>query len=392
MIAYVVVFILLIIPIYQYRHHQADKSNITYYFVEFIILTFLMGLRYRVGGDSLRYEEYYLYQPSLSELFKIKNWVLEGFQPGWTLLCALCKSISSEFWVLQLTQSLIVNGIIFYCANKYCRYRYSFILIYFLTQYLYFNCEIMREAIAVSIFVFSFKYLVTRNYLKYYTFCTIAFLFHASAIILFILPLLYLFIAKKKGLRLYLTLLITAFCILLLSGLITAYLSTYIFSQNTFILAKINDIGTGSGLNIFGIIGKLLVLSPIIITQYCVTQSNKSDTEAENFILSMYLLVAIVGMFVLPLNRLENYFVIFFLMYFTNFICSSNYRRRLGALIPTTVLIFSISQFIWYYSLVVSNGTLNTEFRKYQRYVPYHSIIDPQKDSEREKAIVKHRL
>lgn len=388
MLAYILVFIFLLVPLFKYRHHQEKKSNRTYYIAEYIVLTCFMGFRYRVGGDSIRYEGYHLSQLNLNDLLSADSMAFNDYQPLWNLFSAICKGISDEFWVVQLLQAIIVNGAIFYVANKYCRFRYSFVIVYFFAQYLYFNCEIMREALAVSCFLLSYKYLVSRKYLKYYLFCLAAFMFHASALIMFVLPFFYPLIAKRRGAKLYLMLLLMALAVVLTSGIVLYSLASYLFSDNVLILEKLDLIDTSEGLNVFGIVSKLLFISPVIITQYCLTRSRSQNSDAENFILSMYLLFVLIGMFFLPLNRLENYFVIFFLMFFTNLICSPKYKRRFTTLIPLAVTIFCISQFNWYYTEVQLVGGTNHKFRRYQRYIPYHSLLNPKEDPEREWAVV----
>lgn len=388
MVIYILVFIFLLIPLFLYRRQQRNESNMPYYIAEFLILTCLMGFRYRVGGDSIRYEGYYISQPGLSDLLSYDEWNFNTYQPLWNLLSSFCKSISDEFWVVQLLQSIIVNGIIFYSANRYCRYRYSFVIIYYLSQYLYFNCEIMREAIAISVFLLSFKYLVSHQYWKYYIYCFAAFMFHASAIILFILPFFYPLVSNSRGLRLYLTLVIIAVCMLISSGVVLHYLTAYLFPNNSPLVERLFNIGESSGLNMFGIISKIIFIVPVIITQYCLTRSKSQSSDAANFILSMYLLFAFVGLFFVPLNRFENYFIIFFLILFTNFICSARYKRRFTSLLPLSIIIYCVSVFCWYNTKVILMYNSSHTFRRYQRFIPYHSIIDREEDSEREWAVV----
>ena len=68
MYIYIIVLILLIIPFF-FRHEQSNSKYNNYYWFEFFVLFLFMGLRFRVGGDSLRYELYYSYHPNLEELF-----------------------------------------------------------------------------------------------------------------------------------------------------------------------------------------------------------------------------------------------------------------------------------------------------------------------------------
>ncbi len=392
MFAYIVVLIILVFPLIHYRRHQASEKNSKYFYLEFIVMACLMGFRYRVGGDSIRYENLYLYQSSLTELATASNWWSDGYQPLWTLLSAICKSISDEFWVFQICQAFIVNGIVFYCANRYCKYRYTFVLVYFLTYYLYFNAEIMREALAVSVFMFSFKYLVSHRYGKYYIFCLIAFMFHASAFILFFLPPIYKIVSKRRGVPLYLTILSLSFVVILSADVIIYLMSAYLFSGNSLILDRLFFLGESNGLNFFGIAGKIIFLLPVIITQRCLWSVRDLNTDANNFISSMYIIFSIIAVVITPLSRLENYFSILFLIIFVNFICSYTCRKYFRSMISISILIFSISQVRWYSALTHSIYKEDSDFRRYERYIPYHSIIDKEKEPEREHAIRQEDL
>ena len=105
MIIYIIVLIILLVPLFFKQKQSAIKYN-SYYWFEFFVLFLLMGLRFRVGGDSLRYELYYSYHPNLNELFAEGGWLTnEGFQPLWVLLQATCKSISDDFVIVQIINS-----------------------------------------------------------------------------------------------------------------------------------------------------------------------------------------------------------------------------------------------------------------------------------------------
>jgi len=159
----------------------------------------------------------------------------------------------------------------------------------------------------------------------------------------------------------------------------------YLFSSNIVLLEKSEIYMDSGGLNIWGILSQLIALFPCIFIILSLN-NKKEDTYTYRYshiILTMYLFSAVLGMVCTPFNRITNYFVLLFLIVFTNFI--SDFRRRshykFGIIVSIVILILST---IGNYSAYVV-GSKN--FRNFQRYYPYSSIIDKELYREREEAI-----
>ena len=75
--------------------------------------------------------------------------------------------------------------------------KYEVALVFLLFQFLYLNCEIMRETIAISMFYFAFSFYIKRRWLPYYGICAVCFFFHDAAIFYFFLPLLYPILTRE---------------------------------------------------------------------------------------------------------------------------------------------------------------------------------------------------
>lgn len=191
---------------------------------------------------------------------------------------------------------------------------------------------------------------------------------------------------------LYLTILSLSFVVILSADVIIYLMSAYLFSGNSLILDRLFFLGESNGLNFFGIAGKIIFLLPVIITQRCLWSVRDLNTDANNFISSMYIIFSIIAVVITPLSRLENYFSILFLIIFVNFICSYTCRKYFRSMISISILIFSISQVRWYSALTHSIYKEDSDFRRYERYIPYHSIIDKEKEPEREHAIRQEDL
>lgn len=383
MAIYLIVLIILLIPLFFKQRQSSIKYN-SYYWFEFFVLFLLMGLRFRVGGDSLRYELYYSYTPNLKELFAQGIWFTnEGFQPLWALFQATCKSISDDFVVVQIIHSFVVNGVIFYFVKKNIENRFTFNILYYLLSYFYFNTEIMRESLAVVCFLVGFIFLVEKKYISYYLLCILAFMFHASAIFLFVLPLVYPLFAKLKGYKSYVVLFGASFIISYYTTNILDLLTNTVFAGNTLLEDKSEMVAQSTGLNIFGVTSVIISLLPLFFILYVY----KNKKESSKFILLMYLLVNIIGMVFLPLNRLSNYFSILFLCVFTNVITDNKIKSKYRIQVIGAVILLLGFRFQYYLGGMMTENGKSKEYKMYEIYIPYHSIFDKEYEVRRERAI-----
>ena len=88
MLPYIILFVTSLLGVVQYdinRHNRTKK--IAWYFL-FCYVILLVGLRYRVGSDTLVYIWGYDRLPSWGELNWSEIWSYE-FQPLYVLLCAI---------------------------------------------------------------------------------------------------------------------------------------------------------------------------------------------------------------------------------------------------------------------------------------------------------------
>jgi hypothetical protein len=165
-----------------------NSLDIPWYFL-FFVLFLLMAFSYKLGGDTFNYLRDFEEFPTISELsfadiFEFK------YSPFWVILVSTIKSIFNDFIALQILRSFFINAVVFWFANRFCKYRFTFVLFYYFYFYLYFNTEIQRESISICFFLLSIPYFLSSNWKKYYAIAAIALMFHYSSVIIFIFPFL----------------------------------------------------------------------------------------------------------------------------------------------------------------------------------------------------------
>lgn len=200
MIIYICFLLLIVFGIFHYdRASSRNRGNLLYCIlcVAMILPIAFIG---EMGNDYLRYIVEYDRLPELDDLVFSYLEIGGRAQPFWLYFNGFTKLFGDDYSIFMLFHSSFVNIIIFWFVARNTRYKFTTILLYFLSlNYFYFNIEILRESLALCIFLISFKYLVTKKYIRYYVLAVVAFLFHASAIFTFLMPLVFkMFEIKNK--------------------------------------------------------------------------------------------------------------------------------------------------------------------------------------------------
>ncbi|NAW51359.1 hypothetical protein GNY06_08180 [Elizabethkingia argentiflava] len=349
-----------------------------YYFLLILFICFA-GIRYRVGGDTLAYIKYFDEMPTVDELASI-DYLNSEYNPLWYVLNAIIKFIYNDFIFFQIVHAVIINTSIFYFFKKYSpNNKFTLVFFYFLFYYLYFNTEILRESLALSAFVLGYKYLLKKKWKQYYVLCIFCFLIHTSAIILFVLPFL-----QRKIKLIYL---ISIALFLALMGSINLVELIKSFNLPTQIILKSRSY-LGREINIFGMLMQTVVVMPIIIVHLVRKKYKMREHIFEKNVLP-FVYFGILSLFIGGFYRFLNYLYIINLVYFVDtLMLVSKQRFYFG---PRVYMKFSMMFFFIYYGYFYMRDTSEYEphTRFYNRYYPYHSIIDPKREVKRENAYYK---
>lgn len=389
---YLVIFFILIYFTYRYDYIGQKAYRLNAYYLVLFLLIVVAGFRYRIGLDTIRYESAFRWLPSLWELrwddFKDNN-----YDPLYLLFSSLAKSISSEFWVMQLIQAILVNTIIFSFIKKYTSRIFFATLLYYVFLYLNFMCEVMREACAVSMFLLSWKYFEKEKWLPYYVLCIAAFLFHSSAILLFILPVLkWLHLTNLMRMNKY-----TA--VFLLAVLVGGFVIQRYFFDYLNLLAftgRIEDrIGryaesdlSGTVLNINGILSTVIqtILYPFVAIICLKRQYNVRSFSMEPMIFLCFTF-ALLTIPIAIFYRYNNYFMPFAIIAmseiaFQRKIYLSRKRYVYISRFLLWLIIFTPLLFLKIYGY--NSSVKGSNLKEYMRYYPYSSIFDKEINRNRE--------
>lgn len=359
-----------------------------WYCFNLLVLVLLAGLRYRVGSDTLMYMSMFDDCPKLDEL-RYFDFSTAKYNPLWYILNAISRSLYDNFTLFQIIHAVIINSVFFWFFRKYCPlYYFSAILLYYIGYFCYFNMEVMRESLCISVLMLSTPFLLKRKWIAYYLMCFVGLLFHYSAIVMFGFPFLLFF--KKPSWKLQILIFVSVLLVMRVINLPVLLLDLLGFNEQLTLLLK-NYLENQR--NIMGIIAELIKYTPVFIF-ICFHERirlvYKYDfTSIIMGVIIFYALSMSIGAF----SRFINYFVPFTIIYAINSIYalfSIKFKDMqvtgISVLCGFTLLCVNLLSF---YFNDVSETYPNT--RSYVRYVPYHSVLKPQIDEHRERFVENDR-
>lgn len=423
---YFIVLLAMLFCVYAFdlRRHQTLYQFSYWGF--FVVLVLIAGLRYRIGTDSIVYENFYPNVPKLWELAKY-NFDSNRMEPGFMVFASIPRSFSSDFIWLQFMVSIIVNGVIFWFIYKNTKHRFLCLTFYFVVLYLNLNTQVLREALAVSLFLLAWPAFRDGKWWLYYALTILASFMHTSALFTLILPLFCLpgirelFVVGKRTIIILLAILALG---MFIQSRFSEVFNLMAFTQRA--MDRVNEYSKNawstSFLNIFGIIATFFqyALYPLIAIYFAnaafrykynrekrslfsrrkegkkneeskirdeVKALKKETREFDRWqmmvLLGVYIMVFSISMFIF--RRYFNYFGIFCLATVADwafrYIVVNRRKIRLKSALWVAILLPWFFYNIYSYTTPVNkSGTLKT----YQIYYPYTSRLNPEMDQKRE--------
>lgn len=394
---FIITLLLLLSFHYDYQHHV--KYRMTWYIIILIIFIMVAGLSYRLGIDSTRYAYEYTNLPSLSEL---NSFNFEGtrYGRGYLFFNAIVRSCSDDFVAMQFVHAIFINSIVFYFIYKNTKHLFFAILAYFILSYFSYNFEILRESCAVAVFLFSWRFFKSNNWLKYYCCCVVAILFHPSAMFLLILPILYLPVFRIFF-RMGWTFGITCGMVFIVAAILSAKFFDVLQMFNLAVMDEYSQIYQNSSLaesknlNILGITTFLIksIIYPFIsiailkgAKHFGSTLSLDPEERGKlEYMLCWFVYMSIVANFIQIFGRFNNYLIPFWFVVLADLVFNSlrcwKYKIKLSFALWLIILMpyFSINLY-GYFSDDSQSG-----IKLIRRYYPYSSVLTKEKNETREK-------
>ena len=201
-IPYVLLIILFGVLAIYYHNTEDSSSKRTIRIVCALILIFFFGFRGYICDDWIAY--YPAFQKCSPEYINFNPFeynIKWAFEPGFTILMCLCKSIVDDFQFFSFVCTVINTFLLFRFFNKRIDNLPLGIILYLCFGGYIMNTNLMRNSIAILIFINALEYIEKRKPLQYFSLCLLALSFHISSICYF--PL-YFFFQRKYSKCIYL--------------------------------------------------------------------------------------------------------------------------------------------------------------------------------------------
>jgi hypothetical protein len=372
----ILTYLLILVLLFEISRIKVDNSvkNFFYYSSLFILIA-VAGLRYRIGMDTF----FYMYNYENTPVLKDFDFSKAVFEPFWYLLLSLCKSIVNDFVLVQIVHAIVVNTVIFWFIKKYTVYRFTAIFIYYISFYILFNTELLRQALSICCLLVAYPSFTDRKWLKYYMLSIVAVLFHYTALLFLIFPLL-------KRIRVDVKIILLLFAVSVLFLVFSEQIKNLLTGGLEMIgLSGRLDIYLNVKLNYKGIIGGyvLYVFIPAIVIYF------NDKLNGQNNFKDLYFIYFVISFTVIvfpSLLRLREYMFIICMVYWINFILViSNWkfvRRLRQVVICCLFILYLIPDFLFFFR---DQSDLVSGTKYYHRYIPYCSVFNPKKNPQREK-------
>lgn len=296
------------------KYKQNKKVRIIAFVLAGLSFFVVAAIRYNLGTDySKRYVRDYI---------RIANGIdVLDLEFGFKFLIKICLLFTQDYVMLFAVTSAIIVFLTFYTIYKESPYPILSVIIYFCLGYYFHSLNITREFLAISVLLFSYKYLVNKKYIIFGICAIIAFLFHSTSLVIIISLLL----CNKEVLNFKRTV-ILAILIAVFGQLLWPLIRDNIIINTRFssYIGSMHDYGSLRKTD-------MIIYFAIYAIMYYLYKKSADNGRKERFYINMQacsilFLMASTSMFVL--HRISFYFGIINLISIPYFIKKSNIELK----------------------------------------------------------------
>lgn len=327
------------------------RNSFPFFFLCMFSLALFSGLRNEsVGIDTVQY--YRVYQ----EVLNGKN--VYGIEDSFLDICRFLQNLSDSPEFLVFVMSFLTNVLIvarLWTLRKECSF-FVMVAIYIASFYPE-SMNVMRQFLAISLVFAGTYFLKKKTFWFYILFCFIAFLFHKTALLGFLLLIVFLFVSRdvNKWIR---------YGGILVFSLFVVYSAPMLVEMMEIYSRYFNRLGSGVGLIMLYKIC-LFCLAVIIAkfglySQSGTVQGKERLNITYTFSYAMGLILCSFGTMFLFMDRIALYFMMFEMPFWGKFAQSRCYplfyRTMISLLVVSLYMLylFSDGQGIFPYSTIWS--------------------------------------
>ena len=399
---YIATIIALLVLVVKYDFAPHSKTNKRDLWLRILMIWFICvsGFAYNVGSDIPGYMDEY--DGALwSKIHSFADILMfdDQRQPGWIIVEFVCRAISPDFWLFKMVLAIFLNWTVFRFVKRHSPYPFMSILFYSIILYLHLNFNALRQATAAGFFLLGYDYIIDKKWVKYYIMAFMAYMFHSSALVLFVFPLLTLLKLNKKTILISVAVLVAVVAASLMSDLQEIAYNFFLFQGEAVSEDLIDkaDLYLGdkaiSGrdiLNFNGIIFALIRTCIYFIVMILAIRSKEVKNKEDILFYLLFIVFFVLREFTVPIIFFRLLFYVQFL-----YVC----------LLPMAImqvgrqfhevkhLACAIMLMMFMYGPIkdLTRDTEKTGLPLMSQYAPYYSIFNPHIDPVRSAHFGSHR-
>ena len=350
------------------------KNKWHWYYILLLLFIAVSGLQYMVGTDITEY--IYEYKHFYNELrFDVGD--VDGMrQPGWVLLCYVCRQITNDITLLKLIQAIFVNVSIFHFFKREAKYVFLCLTFYALSSYLLLNFNVLRQSISLGFALYSISYYKRKKYIISLLFLFGAYMFHNSALVLLAIPIFGLLNYNKY--LLYILSLMSLILIYLLFKIDMNLIFDFVFDEfmddGVFELGQsyVNSDRLGLQETKMGFVTLFRVFMILSVVMYYMWKY-KDVYFGGMGLLYLFLLVF---SFILPIIfRFGTFYEIPFYVILSTVVIEYPKNRLRQVKYMFYICVFAVYSYFPYKDY--SRKYIGSDYCYIDQYYPYHSVLEP---------------
>jgi hypothetical protein len=209
MTPYIVTFFMLaLLSFTQYTKGLKKYKRLFFLFASTYLILFAGLRQVGVGADDFNYYDMFIFKaPDLYDwifgnfVYDIKDLYME---PGYVFINSFLRVLTNNYTFLFLTISFMSVGIASYSYNRYSKYVFLTLLLFFVHTYLYRDMNQIRSGVAAAIGLFLIAQIYHREHLKVFFTLFIMSLFHiASVTLIFAYFMSFVELTRKRAVLAY---------------------------------------------------------------------------------------------------------------------------------------------------------------------------------------------
>ena len=360
---YLIIVFILLYGVVRFDINKVNVGRKNWAYISCSVIILMFSLRYRIGTDSVSYQ--YFFEKLLPSLGNLNF-----------------SSLTEDF-VYEPGFVIFINTVVFRFLYKRSHYFFLSVLLYFILFSFPLTCESIRQSLAMSLFLIAIPYIEQRNYVKYVSILAVAFFFHYSSVILFLLPLLIW--CKVNTLYSYIFLVL----LFLAGGTLRSQFGGAIEIAGGY-FAGFDRAGTtygeGSRYMNDAININAAIMSLLIIFMYIIVSSRLKNNQRlmpYNYLLFCYLCWQMLSINLGIFYRFASYFSIFGILYLSEGLLlyhnSINRTKSKNVFVTALVALAVVVMVRHNFQIEVFPGA-----RQIECYYPYNSVVEKAEMPRRE--------